>query len=379
MTSDNNEKITMDETTTTKKFHNPTPVLLSMMQNMDAKNPFSLSSVSLASTAAAVMLSVSIMLASPDAAWAARSGGRMGGSFGSAAPSMRVSPSRSYGGGGYRGGGGYYGGGYRGGVSVAPIITPYYAPPMVYGGGVGLFRGPSFFDLIFFGGFAYIVLSAITSTANGIASSGTELFTDSTTSVLGNGATVGKLSVALEVPNRDDSNSILSALDRLALTARTDSRVGIQDLTSQVALELLRRKSSIVSGYSQSQHFNDKSKAQRDFSLTAVQERGKFEQEIVSKYGGVDYGVDATSSSSAIGDKATMVVVTLVYAIDGDTTKMPKIRSIGDVEDALRRIAADAKVDECLQSTEILWTPQDRTETLTLREVIADYPELNSV
>ena len=49
------------------------------------------------------------------------------------------------------------------------------------------------------------------------------------------------------------------------------------------------------------------------------------------------------------------------------------------MEEALRKIASDAKVDDCLQSAEILWTPEDRSETLTLREVVADYPELRSV
>ena len=72
--------------------------------------------------------------------------------------------------------------------------------------------------------------------------------------------------------------------------------------------------------------------------------------------------------------------MTLVLAIDGDSTEIPtRINSVSDVEEALRKIASDAKVDDCLQSAEILWTPEDRTETLTLREVVADYPELRSV
>jgi uncharacterized membrane protein len=66
-------------------------------------------------------------------------------------------------------------------------------------------------------------------------------------------------------------------------------------------------------------------------------------------------------------------------AIDGDSSKVGKVQSIGSVEEALRMIAADAKVDECLQSLEILWTPEDRSETLSPRDIVADYPELLSV
>jgi hypothetical protein len=39
--------------------------------------------------------------------------------------------------------------------------------------------------------------------------------------------------VALEVPDRDRPDAIMNVLERLASTARTDSRVGLQNLTSQ--------------------------------------------------------------------------------------------------------------------------------------------------
>jgi uncharacterized membrane protein len=115
--------------------------------------------------------------------------------------------------------------------------------------------------------------------------------------------------VALEVPNRDDPNSILSVLDRLSQTASTDSRSGVQKLTSEVALELLRRRTSIVSASSSYKHYNDRNKALREFQSKSVQERSKFENENTSRYGSLD-------GSSTGSSKATMAVVTLVIAID---------------------------------------------------------------
>jgi uncharacterized membrane protein len=155
--------------------------------------------------------------------------------------------------------------------------------------------------------------------------------------------------------------------------------VGIQNLSSQVALELLRRKSSIVSASSRYKHFGDRNKAQRDFNELSIQERGKFEQETVSKYGGVDYSNGSDRQSSPSGSKATMAVITIMLAIDGDSTKIPTMNSMKDVEDALTKIAANTKIDDCLQGAEILWTPEDQSETLSLREVVADYPELRTV
>jgi len=104
----------------------------------------------------------------------------------------------------------------------------------------------------------------------------------------------------------------------------------------------------------------------------------------VSKFGGVDYSprLEKADPLSPYAQKATMAVVTIVALIDGDSTSKqlsPKINSIKDVESALSRIAADCKVDDCLRGAEILWTPEERDETLTMKDIFADYPSLRSV
>jgi uncharacterized membrane protein len=139
-------------------------------------------------------------------------------------------------------------------------------------------------------------------------------------------------------------------------------------IISLVALELLRRKSSFVLANTEYQHFKSRTQALREFNKQAITERSKFEQENTHN----DLGQKG-------GPKATMAVVTLILAIDGDNTKTTLIQSAKDVEETLRKIATDSLVDNCLQSAEILWTPEDRSETLSLRDIIADYPELRAV
>merc|ERR1712157_294938 len=99
--------------------------------------------------------------------------------------------------------------------------------------------------------------------------------------------------------------------------------------------------------------------------------------------GGVDYSTEQPSLPSSSRDdygQATVVVVTLLLAIDGDSTKIPtSITSTRDIETALATIASDAMVDDCLQSAEILWSPEERTEVLSRRDIIADYPDLRSL
>lgn len=325
---------------------------------------------------------------------AAMSGGRMGGSFSSEPQSTTISrpaPVRSYS--SYNRG---YTAGYisRPGLTIAPTIGYGYGGYGGYGYGGGLghgggygYRSHSFFPtpilLAFFLGPLLLWSSSATKSLTTASSplldglSGS----DSYISALGPGTSVVQLSVALEVPDRDDPGSILSALDRLAKTSRTDSRFGIQKLSSEVALEILRKRSSIISANSSTKHFRDRPKALREFENRSVTERSKFETETLSKFGGVDYtgaarGVRTGETSNG---KATMAVITLILAIDGDSTKLNRINTASDVEQALQRIAADAKVGDCLQSVEILWTPEDRSETLSIREVVVDYPELRSV
>merc|ERR1712224_461040 len=111
--------------------------------------------------------------------------------------------------------------------------------PRVYGGPgvISLSRGPSIFDLLvplFFVVAAQNVLRSFAGESSSVFGesgfAGTSS-SSSSSSALGPGTSVAQLSVALEVPNRDDRNSILSVLDRVSQTARTDSRVGIQNLT----------------------------------------------------------------------------------------------------------------------------------------------------
>ena len=207
-------------------------------------------------------------------------------------------------------------------------------------------------------------------------------------SALGPGVSVATISVALDVPDRDDPHSILASLSRLSRTSSTDSRVGVQNLTSQVALEVLRRKANIIAAMTSASHYGDGNVAQREYDTASIRQRGKFERETLSKYGGVDYGNDIAGTEQLSVEeeeynaKATIAVVTIVMMIDGDSTAKQlssDVNSIQSVEDALTCIAADARAENCLRGAEILWCPERREDTMTMRDVLADYPSLRSI
>ena len=374
-----------------------------------------------------VIFLLPLFLSASDA-WAAQSGGRMGGSFGGS--SSRSSYSRSYSAPSYSApssgysrcyspgcSSGYYS---RPNVIVSPGISPFYRrvhktshnntftfitlsftdlshilttlrpfsnpfySPYYYGnpGGVVVSKGPGFGSIFIFAVFALVAFSALGNITSSVGDSIGSALGSNVQSVLGSGVSAVEISVALNVPDRDNPNSILSALHRLSRTARTDSRVGLQNLTSQVALELLRRKEDIVAVSTSGHNFNDESKAQREFNNMAIQQRSKFQRETVSNYGGVDYSAGEMKRANEYSPKATVAVVTLVMLIDGDSTSKTlskRVNSIRDVEQALSRIAADSKADNCLRGAEILWTPEERDETLTMRDALADYSSLRNV
>jgi uncharacterized membrane protein len=93
------------------------------------------------------------------------------------------------------------------------------------------------------------------------------------------GTAVESLTVALLVPNRHDSRSILQLLDDLALTADTGSATGRGALLSTVALELLRRPDALQAVARQSAVFANPQQAQREFARRSIQERSKIEVE----------------------------------------------------------------------------------------------------
>jgi uncharacterized membrane protein len=56
-----------------------------------------------------------------------------------------------------------------------------------------------------------------------------------------------------------------------------------------------------------------------------------------------------------------------------------RMDSIWDVEGALGCIAADANSNACLRGVKTPWTPEEQNKTLTMREVLADYPNPRSI
>ena len=204
-------------------------------------------------------------------------------------------------------------------------------------------------------------------------------------SALGPGISVGSLTLSLDISDRDDPNNALARIGGIAKKANTRTRKGVQSMISDVALELLRQEASVSSACSSYAHLSSEGAAERTYYQLSTVERSKFDRESINKFGGKkgmeeEILEDADNIGRVSGEvpanKATSAVVTIIYQIEGDQTKMPTITSRSDLKNVLLRIAADAQTEECLLGAEVLWTPERRGDSMTEQEVVSLYPEL---
>ncbi|KAL7581002.1 hypothetical protein ACA910_005812 [Epithemia clementina (nom. ined.)] len=195
-------------------------------------------------------------------------------------------------------------------------------------------------------------------------------------SPLGPGATAISVTVSMNVPDRDDPNSVLNRLEALGERVDTSTREGVQELISETSIELLRNEALITSMNVKSKHHSDPEEARKDFNAQSVENRSKYDREAVDRYGGNYLSHKASSVPSSKSSKATVAVVNLNVAIDGDSTHAPKVKSRENLIEALQRIASDARVEDCLFAAEVIWIPGDRDDSLTRDEVYQRYPNL---
>ena len=82
-------------------------------------------------------------------------------------------------------------------------------------------------------------------------------------------------------------------------------------------------------------------------------------------------------NESSLSSRATIAIVNLNLAIDGDSTYFLIVKNRDDLTNALERIASDARVENCLFAGEVIWIPGDRNEdNLTQEDVYTSYPNL---
>lgn len=303
----------------------------------------------------AIALVVVLVLGSADAAFAARSGGRIGGGSFRAPSRPYSSPTRTY----QPGGGGYYPGG--GGFGF-PFLLPFFG----FGGGFGGL----------FGIFIVIALANFLMQAfRRAGSEETAEYTNNPTVAIGQ-VQVGLLAEARELQDE---------LDKLALTANTGSAEGRAQVLQEVSLALLRHPEYWVYGATQSEKTR-LAVAEAKFNQLALAERSKVQEETLSNVNNQLRDGNATKSlptdengelvKTEMEAPSEYIVVTLVVGTLGNL-QLPTINGSDQMRQALSQIGGIGS--EQLLAFEVLWTPQAKGDTLTTDDMLTYYPNLHLV
>ncbi|GFH61850.1 hypothetical protein CTEN210_18326 [Chaetoceros tenuissimus] len=184
--------------------------------------------------------------------------------------------------------------------------------------------------------------------------------------------TVTKISIAVNVPDRNDENSILSYL------ANVNSKdTSPLNLVSDVASELLRRNESIFSAHTERRYYIDEEEAEDDFFLRTISEYGGFVKSITS-LASEDEIEQEQWKFAAESNGRTCAVISIILSVDGvfDFEAYDSWKGVLDWEKALNEIATIAETNKRLRNASILWTPNSDEEDLSPRKLFFEYPDL---
>ena len=171
-----------------------------------------------------------------------------------------------------------------------------------------------------------------------------------------------------------DRTGIFQDLEKAAARASSTNtnKVKLAQLANNVCLALLRKSDDWTAACSMSKWFsqNDAGKAESLFNDMSNREAAKFEKEYIP---------DVGSTEAAVSGGPTICVVSVVVELQGDQTKFDGAGfSLAGTRDVLSSVASDVLVERgaCVNAVEVFWTPSERSEVLSSRDVVFDFPEL---
>jgi uncharacterized membrane protein len=180
--------------------------------------------------------------------------------------------------------------------------------------------------------------------------------------------TITKLQVALLA----EARHIQSQLSELTVNANTETSEGLLQLLQESALTLLRSPENWTHLQVSSQTIH-RDAAEQIFHQLSIQERSKFSAETLINVGGsVRY--QKPFSPDLNEAPAAYIVVTLLMGTADDNPLFKEIRTREELQVALQKVASIRS--DYLMVFELLWSPQEETDSLTYDELLTEYTDM---
>ncbi len=183
---------------------------------------------------------------------------------------------------------------------------------------------------------------------------------------------ISKIQVAL-VANAEGLQEELSSV---AMQADTSTNAGLSALLQESALLLLRHTESWTHVYAESQTVPNLDIAQKVFNQLAIGERSKLSVESLVNVGG-RVAQKAIPELSEEEGPAAYIVVTLLVGSAHDTPLFTDIRDEITLKQTLQDVAS--LPPDYLLVLELIWSPQDSSDSLTYDELLSEYSELRQI
>ncbi|WP_421657369.1 DUF1517 domain-containing protein [Leptothermofonsia sp. ETS-13] len=183
-----------------------------------------------------------------------------------------------------------------------------------------------------------------------------------------NTVTVSKIQVALLAQARD----IQTELTKLSLEIDTSTSEGLLQLLQESALVLLRSPENWSHTLGTSETVHSLTQAEALFNKLAIAERSKFSVETLTNVGGQisrkEFKPDPNEGP------ASYIVVTLLVGTAHDHPLFDEIRTTEALKEVLEKLAS--MPSEYLLVFELLWSPQEATDSLTYDELLTEYSDM---
>lgn len=181
--------------------------------------------------------------------------------------------------------------------------------------------------------------------------------------------TVSKIQVALLAVARD----IQSELTDLSLEVDTDTPEGLLQLVQEASLALLRMPENWSHVLVDSQTVKSREEAEALFQKSSIAERSKFSVETLTNVGGRVNKRDGFKPNPD-EDPAAYIVVTLLVGTTHDRPLFDQVRTEAELTSALEQLAS--LPSDYLMAFELLWSPQESSDSLTYDELLTEYTEM---
>lgn len=184
--------------------------------------------------------------------------------------------------------------------------------------------------------------------------------------------TVSRLQVALLA----EARSIQAQLTELTQETDVESEPDLLEQLQESALALLRSPENWSHVAAKSQTVQSREDAEALFEQWSIAERSKFSAETLVNVGGKVRQQKPVRPDADEGTAAYIVVTLLVGTAD-DKPLFGEVRTTQELQTALERIAA-VQADYLLVF-ELLWSPQEESDSLTYDELLTEYTEMRQL